>query len=238
MDDGEAREDAAVVARTVLSTCHEAMCARLDGGEHGSAGAVGLLAAGAQPYLVPSDPGHFFATGTALTCRVSIPEVGMVLCTGTTGTARTAGDDAGVVRAIEDHRGCLLGPVDPAALRVVPLRLTAVSVATPDGGATRRLTPSELAAASPDWLLARGRRLTEHLEQDHAEDLTQLAAAHGVPAATAVTLSRLSTRAAQLVCLGADGVTTVEMVFDPPVRNPAELWRRLATAPAVGHHVI
>lgn len=233
MDDRDARDEAAILARTVLSTCHEAMCARLDGVEHGCAGAVGLLAAGAQPYLVPSDPEHFFPTGTALSCRVAIPEVGLLRCSGTTGAARLAGDDPGVVRTIEDHRGCLLGPVDPAALRVVPLNLFAVSVTAP-GAAPRTLSPAELGAASPDWLLARGRRLSEHLEQDHAQDLAQLAAAHGVPDAMSVTLSRLSTRAARLVCLGTDGVTTVEMVFDPPVRNPAELWRRLASAPAAG----
>lgn len=230
MDDSDARAEAAILARTILSTSHEAMCERLNGAEHSPAGAVGLLAAGAQPFLVPSDPDHFFPTGTALSCRVAIPEVGVLRCTGTTGAARLAGDDAAVVATIEDHRGCLLGPVDPAELRVVPLQLFGISVAAPGGGAAESLTPRELAAASPDWLLARGRRLTEHLEQDHAQDLAQLAAAHGVPAATAVTLSRLSTRAAQLVCLGPEGVTTVEMIFDPPVRNPAELWRRLASA--------
>ena len=233
MDDSRARAEVGVLARTILSTSHEAMCEQLNGAEHAFGGAVGLLAAGAQPFLVPSDPLHFFPTGTALSCRIAIPEVGVLRCAGTTGAARLAGDDPRVVRTIEDHRGCLLGPVDPAALRVVPLQLFGLSVAAPDGAA-ESLTPGELAAASPDWLLARGRRLTEHLEQEHAQDLAQLAAAHGVPGATAVTLSRLSTRAAQLVCLGAAGVTTVEMVFDPPVRNPAELWRRLASATAAG----
>ena len=112
----------------------------------------------------------------------------MLRCTGTTGAARLAGDDPSVVRTIEDHRGCLLGPVDPAALRVVPLQLFG-ALGRRAGWSGRVAHPGELAAASPDWLLARGRRLTEHLEQDHAQDLAQLAAAHGVPGATAVTLS-------------------------------------------------
>ncbi|GAB2574721.1 DUF2470 domain-containing protein [Microlunatus antarcticus] len=232
MDDRIARDEAAVLARTVLSTSHEATCARLDGAEHGCAGTVGLLAAGGEPFLVPSDPEDFFATGTALSVRIAIPEVGVLHATGTTAPVRLAADDPGVVRTIQDHRGCLLGPVDPALLRVVPLRLSGLAIAVPGAGTAQTLTPGELAAASPDWLLARGRRLTEHLEQNHADDLARLAAAHGVPSATAVTLGRLTTRAARLVCLGAEGVTTVDMVFDPPVRNPAELWRRLATAQA------
>ena len=121
--------------------------------------------------------------------------------------------------------------MDPALLRVVPLRLTGVLVAAP-GGAPSPLTPRDLATAAPDWLLARGRRLTEHLERDHGADLLRLAAVHGVPDASAVTLERLSTRGARLVCLGGEGVTTVEIVFDPPVRDGGELWRRMASAPA------
>ena len=50
--------------------------------------------------------------------------------------------------------------------------------------------------------------------------------------ASAVTLERLSTRGARLVCLGGEGVTTVEIAFDPPVRDGGELWRRMASAPA------
>ena len=226
-------DDAAVVARTVLSTCHEAWCARLDGLEHASSGGVGLLAVGAQPYLVPSDPLAFFPTGTALSCRVAIPELGVVHATGTTGATRPASDEAGVVRTLEEHRGCILGPVEPEALLVVPLQLFALSVTSPAGVATA-LTPRELLAVQPDWLLARGRRLIEHLEQDHAAELLHLAAGHGVAAATAVTLDRLTTRGTRLVCLGADGVTAVDVVFDPPVGSPAELWRRLASAPSGG----
>ncbi|GAA3556627.1 hypothetical protein GCM10022197_09780 [Microlunatus spumicola] len=233
MDGRDAHDEAAVLARTVLGTCHEAVCVRVDGEEDAASGPVGLLAAGAQPYLVPSDPDRFFPTGTRLSCRVAIPDVGVVRCTGTTMPARTAGDDAAVVRTIEEHRGCLLGPVDPATLRVVPLLLTGLVVASP-GGSPEPLTPRALAAAAPDWLLARGRRLTEHLEQEHAHDLAQLAATHGVPGASAVTLASLTTRGARLVCLGVEGVTTVEIAFDPPVRDAGELWRRLSSAPAVG----
>jgi len=230
-DDQDARTEAAVLARTVLGTSHEAGCAPLDGAEHAFPGTVGLLAAGAQPYLVPADPDDFFPTGTPLRCRVALPEVGVLHLTGTTAPARLAADDARVVRTIEDHRGCLLGPVDPALLRVVPLRLTGALVAAP-GGTPRPLTPRDLAAAAPDWLLARGRRLTEHLERDHGADLVRLAAIHGVAGASAVTLERLSTHGARLVCLGGEGVTTVEVVFDPPVRDAGELWRRLGSAPA------
>jgi hypothetical protein len=234
MDGREATAEAAVVARTVLSTSHEATCARLDGDEDAISGVVGLVAAGPQPYLVPADPGCFFSTGTALMCRVSVPDVGLVLCTGVTGPARTAADLPAVVRTLDDHRACLLGPVDAAALRVVPLQLFGISVALPGAEQASSLTPGDLAKASPDWLLARGRRLTEHLERDHAQDLVQLAVAHGVPDVATVTLSALTTRGARLVCLGADGVTTVEMVFDPPVDNPAQLWRRMSSAPVEG----
>lgn len=233
MDDRDARDAAAVLARTVLSTCHEATCERLDGDEHACAGAVGLLTAGAQPYLVPSDPDHFFATGTALSCRVAIPDVGVVRCTATAGPVRLAVADPLLVRTLVDHQGCLLDPVDPAVLRVVPLHVFAVVVSTPEG-TTTSVTPHELTAAQPDWLLARGRRLVDHLSDDHAADLAQLAAAHGVPETASVSLSRLSTRGARLVCLGEDGVTSVDLVFDPPVRNPAELWRRLASSPTLG----
>lgn len=31
-----------------------------------------------------------------------------------------------------------------------------------------------------------------------------------------------------LACLTPDGVTTVQVPFDPPVEQPADLWRRLA----------
>jgi hypothetical protein len=227
----DARTEAAVLARTVLGTSHEAVCAPLDDAEHGFPGTVGLLAAGAQPYLVPSDPRDFFGTGTALRCRITVPEVGVLHLTGTTAPVRIAADDAGVVRTMEDHHGCLVGPVDPALLRIVPLRLTGVLVAAP-GGAPSPLTLHDLATAAPDWLVARGRRLTEHLERDHGADLLHLAAVHGVRDASAVTLERLSTRGARLVCLGGDGVTTVEVGFDPPVRDAGELWRRLAAAPA------
>lgn len=209
------------------------MCERLEV-EDVASRTVGLLVAGAQPYLMLSDPSRFFPCGTTLMCRVSLPDVGVVLCTGTTGEALAAEDVAAVVRTIEDHRGCLLGPVDPAALQVVPIQLFGISVAAPGAGPASSLTPAELAAASPDWLLARGRGLTAHLEEDHAEDLAQLAAAHGVSSPTAVTLDRLTTRAARLICLGADGGTTLEMVFDPPVRDPGELWRRLASARGAG----
>lgn len=231
MDDRDARTEAAVLARTVLGTSHEAVCAPLDGAEHGFPGTVGLLAAGAQPFLVPSDPKDFFATGTSLRARVAIGDVGTLHLTGTTAPARIAADDARVVRTMEDHHGCLIGPVDPALLRIVPLRLTGVVVAAP-GGAPSPLTLQDLAAAAPDWLLARGRRLTEHLERDHGADLLQLAVVHGVRDASAVTLERLSTRGARLVCLGGEGVTTVEIAFDPPVRDGGELWRRMASAPA------
>ena len=235
MDDRTPADDeAAVLARTVLSTCHEASCARLDGAETGVAGTVGLLTAGPQPYLVPADPDDFFPVGTALSCRVAIPEVGVVHCSGTTAPARLAADDPGLVRTLEDHRGCLLGPVDPRLLTVVPLRLSGLLVTVSGGADARPLTPRRLAAASPDWLVARGPRLAEHLTRAHPEDLAHLAAAHGVPSATAVTLSRLTTRAARLVCLGPEGVTTVEIVLDPPVREPGELWRRLASAPTRG----
>ncbi|SDU90917.1 Protein of unknown function [Microlunatus sagamiharensis] len=233
MDERETRDAAAVVARTVLSTSHEALCSRLDGLEHASSGVVGLLAAGAQPYLVPSDPQSFFPTGTALRVRVAIPGLGVVLASGTTGRARPAADEPGLLRTLEDHRACIRGPVDPAALQVVPLRLFALSVSS-DGAGPTALSPRELTRVQPDWLLARGRTLTAHLEQDHADDLLRLAEAHGVPGATAVTLDRLTTRGARLVCLGADGVTTVAMVFDPPVGNSGELWRRLASAPTLG----
>ncbi len=234
MDERGVVTEAAVVARTVLATCHEAVCARLDGGEDASAGAVALVSAGPQPYLVPSDPGRFFATGTALMCRVSLPDVGLVLCTGTTGPARTAGDLPAVVRTLDDHRGCLLGPVDASALQVVPLQLFGISVAVPGGDLASALTPGELAKAAPDWLLARGRSLTEHLERDHGRELVRLAVAHGVADAASVALSALTTRGARLVCLGADRVTTVEMEFAPPVGSPDELWRRMASAPVKG----
>ena len=72
---------------------------------------------------------------------------------------------------------------------MVPLQLFGISVAAPGAGPASSLTPAELAGASPDWLLARGRRLTAHLEEAHADDLVRLAAAHGVPSATAVTLA-------------------------------------------------
>ena len=232
MDDRAAHAEAAVLARTILSTCHESLCERLDGAEHTSAGVVGLLAAGPEPFLVPPDPAHFFPTGTALTCRVAIPDVGIVWCSGTTGVALTAAAHPAVLETLEDHRGCLVGPVDPAALQVVPLQVFDVVVAAPGPGPSTRVTPAALGAAAPDWLLARGSRLTEHLEEDHAADLVQLAAAHGVPGASAVSLARLSTRGAGLICLGADGVTTVDIVFDPPVRSPAELWQRLASTRA------
>jgi hypothetical protein len=234
MDAREAAREAAVVARTVLATSHEAVCARLDGGEDASAGLVGLVAAGPRPYLVPADPDRFFLPGTALMCRVSVPDVGLVLCTGVTGEARTARDLPAVVRTLEDHRGCPLGAVDAATLRVVPLQLFGISVAVPGGRLASSVTPGDLARASPDWLLARGRRLAEHLERDHAPDLVRLAVAHGVTDPATVTLSVLTTRVARLVCLGAEGVTTVDMVFDPPVGDPTELWRRLASAPAAG----
>ena len=233
MDDRETRDTAAVVARTVLSTSHETLCSRLDGTEHASSGVVGLLAAGAQPYLVPSDPERFFPTGTALSVRVAIRGLGVVLASGTTGRARPAADEPGLVRTLEDHRACIRGPVDPAVLQVVPLQLRALSVSV-DGGSPTALSPRELTRAQPDWLLARGRTLTAHLEQDHADDLLRLAEAHGVSAASAVTLDRLTTRGARLVCLGSEGVTTVDMVFDPPVSTPGELWRRLASAPTLG----
>lgn len=233
MDVRDAQDEAAVVARTLLSTCHEAWCSRLDGLEHASSGAVGLLAVGAQPYLVPSDPQAFFGTGTALSCRVAIPDLGVVHATGTTHPARPASEEAGLVRTLEDHRGCIRGPVDPDALQVVPLQLLTLAVAVVDRPAVT-LAPRELLAAQPDWLLARGRRLTAHLEQDHADDLLRLAESHGVASATAVTLGALTTRGARLVCLGAEGVTTVDMVFDPPVSDPGQLWRRLASAPAAG----
>ena len=234
MDGRATAVEAAVVARTVLATSHEATCARLDGDEDQSSGVVGLVAAGPQPYLVPADPGCFFTTGTALMCRVFVPEVGLVLCTGVTGPARTAGDLPAVVRTLDDHRACLLGPVDPAALQVVPLQLFGISVALPGAEQASSLTPGELAEASPDWLLARGRSLGEHLERDHARSLAQLAVAHGVIDVVTVTVGALSTRGARLVCLGVEGVTTVEMVFDPPVGHPGELWSRMSSAPAAG----
>ncbi len=233
MDHRRAQEDAAVVARTVLATSHEARCSRLDGLEHAHAGVVGLLSAGAQPYLVPSDPDHFFPTGTTLGCRVAIEGLGVVHASGTTAPARPAADEPGLVRTLEDHRGCIAGPVDPGALRVVPLQLLALSVAV-DGGPAAALTPDELAQARPDWLLGRGRRLVAHLERDHADDLLRLAAAHGVASASAVNLDRLSTRGARLACLGAEGVTSVDIVFDPPLGDPSELWRRLVSSPAAG----
>jgi hypothetical protein len=232
-DDRTARDEAAVVARTVLSTCHDAFCAPAGGGEHPGAGPVGLLAVGARPFLVPSDPSTFVPCGTALTCRVAIPEVGVVLASGTTAPAHAAGEDPGLVRTLDDHRGCIRGEVDPDALQVVPLQLFSLSVVVP-GRAAVALTPRELTAARPDWVLARGRRLTEHLEQDHAADLVRLAQAHGVGSAAAVSLERLTTREARLVCLGLDGVTTLELHFDPPVASPAELWRRLTSAATTG----
>ena len=233
LDDRTARDEAAVAARTILSTCHEAFCAPAGGGEHAGAGAVGLLAVGAQPFLVPSDPSCFVPTGTALSARVAIGELGVVLASGTTAPARAASEDPGLVRTLEDHRDCIRGVVDPDVLQVVPLQLFALSVVVP-GRPAVALTPRELAAAQPDWLLARGRRLTAHLEQDHAADLLRLASAHGVGSASAVSLERLTVRGARLVCLGAEGVTTLDLTFDPPVESPAQLWRRLATAPSVG----
>ncbi len=222
---------AGVVARTVLATSHGSTCERLDGVADVVPTTVGLLSAGTQPYLVPSDPDRFFAPGTPLSCRVAIPGVGVVRCTGTTGAMVLAVDAPGLVGTLEAHRGCIAGPVDARLLRVVPLRLDALVVGLPDAGSVP-VTPADLADARPDWLLARGPRLAEHLERDHADDLSLLAAAHGVPRPSSVSVTGLTTRGARLVCLAADGVTAVDVVFDPPVRNPAELWRRLSSAPA------
>ena len=230
MDGRATAAEAAVVARTVLATSHEATCARLDGDEDQSSAVVGLVAAGPQPYLVPADPGCFFRTGTALMCRVFVPEVGLVLCTGVTGPARTAGDL---------RRSCgpltTTGPACWVRWTPPPCRWSrSSSSASRWHSPVRRRRPRSPLKSSPDWLLAHGRSLGEHLERDHARSLAQLAVAHGVTDVVTVTVGALSTRGARLVCLGVEGVTTVEMVFDPPVGHPAELWSRMSSAPAAG----
>ena len=61
----------------------------------------------------------------------------------------------------------------------------------------------------------------------------QLAAVHGVPRRLGRhARAAVDPRGARLVCLGGEGVTTVEIAFDPPVRDGGELWRRMASAPA------
>lgn len=228
------RLSAHVRARTLMSVCHEVWSEPADA-TPGVPVSVGMVEVAGRPYLVPplhsGSLGHltWLAAGMELLCLAMVDDLGMMRMRGTLGAPLRSGQDPEVSRVLRDHRGCLIGagPLDQIVL--FPLELAAISV-VPPGGGEHPLDPAAVRAAEPDWLLANEEGLVNHLHESHSVELIELSQTYGVANASVVTVERLTRRGAQLACLTADGVTTVEIAFEPPVDRPAELWRQLSPA--------
>lgn len=222
---------ATVRARTVLDVSHQVWCEQVDGRPVVPA-AVGLLTVGGRPHLVPDGRAPWPGVGAALTCVAMLDDLGTVRLTGRVGVARTGAQDPELGRVLRQHRGCLISHVPVDALAVFPLEVTTVALLVPGQASPHPLDPAAVRAARADWLLLHAPQVVAHLETDHGTELVLLAASRGVPGASAVSLRRLTRDGVQLVCLTGPGVTTVDLVFDPPVDEPAQLWNRLTVAPA------
>lgn len=228
------RLSAHVRARTLMSVCHEVWSEPADAAP-GVPVSVGMVEVAGQPYLVPQYAVSWLAPGMRLLCLAMVDELGMMRMTGTVGPPLRSGQDLAVSRVLRDHRGCLIGAGPLDSILLFPLELARISV-VPPGGGEHQLDPAIVRAAEPDWLLANEEGLVSHLHESHAAELVGLSQTHGVRDASAVTVQRLTRRGARLACLTRDGVTTVDIAFEPPVDRPAELWRQLSPAWRADRH--
>lgn len=218
----------AVRARTVLAVCHE-VWSEPAGVEPGVPVCAGLLDVAGVPHLLPPAQPTWMAAGLELTCTAVLDDLGLVRMTGLLGQPVRAGSDPRLAQALRDHRGCLaeeVGPLDQ--LRLAPLSVSAVSVLAPDRLVADPLDPELVRRTDPDWLLAHSSQLIGHLDDSHADGLLRLARDHGSADASVASMQQLTRTGLALACLTPDGVTTVQIPFDPPVEQPADLWRRLA----------
>ncbi len=101
----------------------------------------------------------------------------------------------------------------------------------PSGALAVEVSSEAVDGCEPDWLLVHGTTVAAHLESAHADELSELVARCGWPGAT-VCIRRLSATGLALDVLNLDGVTTLELPFDPPIRRTVELWPRIKAAVA------
>ncbi len=228
---GAGEVSAVVRARTILASCHEVWC---DPGHAGTARAVGMLDVGGVPYLVLSAALPWLTEGAELTGVATADDLGVLDFHAWLGRPRMLVRDRAAMQVFNEHRGCLReppGPLDDVV--VVPFGLLGARVVAPLGDALAvEVAPDAIEAVEPDWLLVHGSRVAAHLEVAHARELSELATRCGWPGA-AVCIRRLSATGVALDVLTADGVTRLEMPFDPPIRQTSDLWPRLTAAVAL-----
>lgn len=222
---------AAVRARTILAICHEVWC---EPDAPGAARPVGLLDVGGVPYLVLSSARHALYEGAELTCVASTDDLGVLDFRAWLGRPRMLVRDRAAMQVFNEHRRCLQEPPGPLEdIVVVPFGLITARVVAPFGDALAvEVAPDAVDGVEPDWLLVHGSSVAAHLESAHAKELAELASRCGWPGA-AVCIRRLSATGVALDVLTADGVTTLEVPFDPPIRRTADLWPRLTAAVAL-----
>lgn len=219
---------AAVRARTILAICHEVWC---DPRTSGRARPAGLLDVRGMPYLVLGSGLAWLSEGLEITCVATSDGLGVLDFTAWLGRPRMLVRDRAALQVFNEHRLCLQeAPGSLDDIVVVPFGLVTVRVVAPLSDALAvEVSPDAVDGCEPDWLLVHGTTVAAHLESAHADELSELVARCGWPAA-AVCIRRLSATGVSLDVLNLDGVTTLELPFDPPIRRTVELWPRINEA--------
>lgn len=221
---------AAVRARTILAICHEVWC---QPNRSGSSFPVGMLDVGGISYLVVGSARSWMVEGAEIACTATTEEIGVLDFTAWLGRPRPLVRDRAALQVFNEHRRCLQeAPAPVEDIVVVPFDLLGARVVAPLGDALAvEVAPDAIDNEDPDWLLVHGASVAAHLESAHADELSELADRCGWHRA-AVCIRGLSATGVALDVLTMDGVSTIELPFDPPIRRTADLWPRLNAAVA------
>nr|WP_300142862.1 hypothetical protein [Propionicimonas sp.] len=222
-----------VRARTILAGCAYARLTALgDAAEElADADQVGLVVdrSGAA-YLVLAHGAQTPEGRIRISCRASLPGLGVLRLEGRCGDALRLVEQPDIAELLTLHRTGWAATDESDELVVISLDLDAVTVLTPATDERRAgvvpVALDQYFSAGPDAWLLYGESAREQLERAHQEHLVALV--QGAPDGPAfepivVSVRSISPEQLELACLCLDGVTPVTVPIDQPLEHPGDL---------------
>jgi hypothetical protein len=222
-----------VRARTILAGCAYARLTALGEAAEELAGAdqVGLVVDHSGGAYLVLAPGAQAPQGRIrISCRASLPGLGVLRLEGRCGDALTLAEQPDIAELLMLHRTGWAATDESDELVILALDLDAVTVLTPATGERRAgvvpVSLDQYFSAGPDAWLLYGESAREQLERAHQEHLLALVRdAPGSPAFDPIVVSvrAIGPDQLELACLCLDGVTPVTIPIAEALDHPGDL---------------
>lgn len=218
----------AVRARTILAGCASARFTPHGDvpGDVSCAGNLGIVVdRDGSAYLVVAADARKPAGRFRITCRASVPGLGVLRLDGRCGEAVCPVARPEIGELVQRH----LVEADPDEVNVVTVEIEAVTVLAPATEACRACAiPVALDAytsARPEPWMLEVTAIAERLERDHQDDLRALVENLGqlTSPALAISVTGMSSARLELACLSLDGVTAVKVPFGTRLDHPSQV---------------